>query len=334
VIGTLRGFRFTPDSEARLDDRKRLIAAAELRLPRELSRRAQQLCEARDHEIALTSEAGKPVCLKWKGETVAALGRGKNLLSPTIRLDNAIVKLPQALRKLIEGRLDTWCEQLITHRLSALVKMVDQAQNPEAVGEMRAFYAQLSECGGVTSRTKIAGTLAVLSSDQRRSIRHGGVIIGALDVYHGALLKPEATRIRLALRAVRDRQTMPPLPMAGLGLLDNPAPALAAAARDAGYHSFGSQMLRVDLVERIARALHEQRKGTTHFVPERDFAVSLGIGNATLSRILRALGFVQPLALQPQTWRWRGMRRPPGATPTTEGGAFAALAVLTKGDRR
>ena len=115
---------------------------------------------------------------------------------------------------------------------------------------------------------------------------------------------------------------MPPLPMAGLGLLDQPSPELRQAARRAGFHPFGNQMLRVDLVERIARALHDQRKGAAAFTPDLRLATSLGIGDATLTRILRALGFVSVAHAQ---WRWRGRRQRASTPSTPESAAFAAL---------
>jgi ATP-dependent RNA helicase SUPV3L1/SUV3 len=135
-------------------------------------------------------------------------------------------------------------------------------------------------------------------------------------------LKPEATRWRIALLSAYRGEAMPPLPMAGLGLLDQPSPTLATAARLAGFHAFGDQMLRVDLVEKIACALHEQRKGAAAFAPDLQLATSLGIGAATLSRILRALGFVSVANAQ---WRWRGRRKPVSTISTPESPAFAAL---------
>jgi ATP-dependent RNA helicase SUPV3L1/SUV3 len=147
-------------------------------------------------------------------------------------------------------------------------------------------------------------------------------VIGSLDLFHPLLLKPEVTRWRMALLSAYRGQAMPPLPMAGLGLLDGPSPELATAARLAGFHAFGDQMLRVDLVEKIARALHDQRKGAAAFAPDLQLATSLGIGAATLSRILRALGFVSVANAQ---WRWRGRRKPVSAISIPESPAFAAL---------
>ena len=158
-------------------------------------------------------------------------------------------------------------------------------------------------------RCDLTGQLSALDPDQRKTLRRLGVTIGSLSVFHPALLKPSATLLRLALEAVRSGQSMPPVPMAGLGLLERPSPALAASAAQAGYYRFGDRMLRFDLLERIAMKVHEQRSGHKPFAPDARLAESLGVGGETLTRIMRELGFA-PIG-EPITgeWRWRGLRR-------------------------
>ncbi len=333
VIGRLDGFSFSPDPTARLGDRKRLLAAAENRLPKELARRAENLAKAADHEFRLDTAIEAPVTLSWRGTMVAKIVRGRSLLAPKITLDSAILYLPISLRETIEKRLQAWLTGIIINRLSPLQKMNDLAQNPSTFPEIRAFFAQLGERGGVIARDDLSEVVAALSPDQRRRIRQMGVVIGAMDIFHAQLLKPEATRIRLALMAVRDAQPMPPLPMPGLGLLDRPSPDVAHAAIRAGYRRFGDQMLRVDLTERIARAVHDQRSGKEGFVPDRKIANALGIGDQTLSRILRALGFVALAPAQPTLWRWRGRRTQNPVNTIQPQGPFAALTVLKQDGR-
>jgi ATP-dependent RNA helicase SUPV3L1/SUV3 len=236
------------------------------------------------------------------------------------------------LRDPIEARLKKWRDEVIAYRLPALVRMNVLGQDPAIAGEVRAYFAQLAQGGGVRTRAEMAATLDQISPEDRRRIATTGIITGSLDIFHPLLLKPEPTRLRLALLAVRDRTPMPPVPMAGLGLLDRPEPDLVKAATQAGYHSFGDQMLRVDLVERIAKSLHDQRQGFKPFTPDRKLSVSLGIGEATLNRVMRALGFV-PLAT-PETWKWRGLRRPTALPAPTRTGAFAALQSMTAEKKR
>lgn len=329
MIGTLAGFTFTPDAAARGKDHKRLLAAADLRLPKELARRAQKLAQSTDAAFSLVTEAGTPVSILWERIEIAHLKSGKSLLSPRLALSPAIARLDPAIRTLIEDRLDQWFDRTIGARLSALARIGAAATDPQTPPALRGILAQLAEHGGVLDRSGVDEHLAALDRPQRHFLQRLGVTIGALDLFIPVMLKPEPTRLRLALASVRKGTHMPPLPLAGLGLLDKPAPALADAARMAGFRRFGDQMLRVDLVERIARAAHDARGKDRTAALDPALAVSIGVGGATFARIMRALGFHPVGDTQPNQWRWRGRpRRDPRPTPVNA--AFAVLGQLKR----
>ncbi|MDF7777788.1 helicase-related protein, partial [Sphingomonas sp. AOB5] len=84
-LGTLEGFRFTVTPDARANDKRMLLAAAEKRLASELRKRGAALAEAADGELALTGQA-----LAWGGVTVAQLKPGPSLARPKILLDRAL----------------------------------------------------------------------------------------------------------------------------------------------------------------------------------------------------------------------------------------------------
>lgn len=329
MIGTLTGFTFSPDASARGKDHKRLLAAADLRLPKELARRAQKLAQSTDATFTLATESGAPVRILWDWVEIAQMKPGRSLLSPRLALAPAISRLDAATRTLIEDRLDQWFDRTIAARLSALDRIGAAASDPQTPPVLRGILAQLSEHGGVLDRSAVDEALASLDRDQRHFLQRLGVTIGALYLFVGGLLKPEPTRLRLALAAVRKGQPMPPVPLPGLGLLDKPAPALAEGAHLAGFRRFGDQMLRVDLVERIARVAHDARGKDRTAAINPALAVSLGVGNATLARIMRALGFHPVGDTETQQWRWRGRpRRTERPTPVNP--AFAVLGQLKR----
>lgn len=320
MIGRLDGFRFTPDPEARRENRKRLLAAAEAHLPQELARRASALANAPDSAFTLMTEGR--IAIGWHGLAVATIRRGRDWLGPGVVLDGALMQLAPSVRDQVQARLTAWLKDMIRRKLSplyTLAKLRDQAETPAAT---RALTAEIIGSGGVVGRASVEATLLSIDRTARQKLRQAGLVTGSLDLFHPLLLKPEAMRWRLALLAAYHGEAMPPLPMAGLGLLDQPSPELAKAARLAGFHPFGDQMLRVDLVERIARALHDQREGAAAFTPDLQLATSLGIGGATLGRIMRALGFV---AVANAQWRWRGRRQRVSTPSTSDSPAFAAL---------
>lgn len=329
VIGTLNGFRFTPDAAARGQDHKRLLAAAELRLPKELARRAQRLVEAPNAHFSLVTEPGQKVEVHWSGLPLGTLQPGKGLLDPRFRPEASLARLEPHLRAQIEARVSAWLGRLIGGRLSALQRMTGLAQQRETPPALRGILAQLVEQGGVLDRSGVDDTLAQLDRKDRHSLTRLGITLGTLDIFLPALLKPEATRLRLALAAVRTGRAMPPLPLPGLGLLDKPAPILADAARAAGFRRFGDQMLRIDLVEKIARAAHEARGTARVATLDPALAISLGIGSATYARLMRALGFQPTGGETTHSWRWRGRpRRTERVQPTNA--AFDILHQLKR----
>lgn len=330
-LGTLKGFELRIDHAARLEDRKRLTAAIERQLPKEIERRVQLLLAATDRDIALATRPGQPVTIGWKGAEVARLARGRTLLAPAIMLHPAMAKIPAELRARLQQRLAGWLQHLLETRVAPLKVLQALSVDAQIPGAVRAIAASLAGTGGLCERTALDESLGPLAPQDRRRLRQAGIVIGALDIFHHGLLKPEASRLRMALLAADRGQPMPPLPMPGLTLLDRPSPELAASAREAGYRGFGNQMVRIDLVERIARALHDQRGGKNAFIPDTQVAVQLGIGEATLSRILRQLGFFPAGPASPALWRWRGrqkrQRQDGLANPS-----FAALRQWTKRD--
>ena len=329
VIGALIGFRFTPDAAARGQDHKRLLAAAELRLPKELARRAQRRVEAPDTQFTLVTEPGSPVAVQWSGLTLGTLVGGKSLLDPRFRPEASIARLDPALRSQIEGRVAGWLSRLIASRLGAVQRIAGLAQKKETPAALRGILAQLAEQGGVLDRRDVDAGLSQLDRKERHHLTRLGVTLGTLDIFLPALLKPEATRLRLALAAVRNNQPMLPLPLPGLGLLDKPAPILAEAARAAGFRRFGDQMLRIDLVEKIARAAHEARGTARVATLDPALAISLGIGSATYARLMRALGFQPTGGETNHIWRWRGRpRRTERVQPTNA--AFDILRQLKR----
>ncbi len=328
LIGSLHGFQFRADPSARLGERKKLVAAAEHMLAKELRSRAEALATAPDLDLTLTAQPG----LAWKGLDIARLHRGETLLTPRLVLRPEIQRLPEKLRSAIEARLTKRLVDLIAARLPALRKLEAQASDPRLSGAMRALLANLVARGGIVARADLATELAGLTPDEKRRIRQMGVTIGALDIFHPGLLKPGAVALLAALRAAMKGESVPPLPMPGLGILDRPAPELAAPARAAGYRAFGGQMVRIDLVERISRALHDQRKDAEQFTPSVALATSMGIGEATFSRIIHALGF-RPAAGTRGAWRWRGLQRPSRRLGRPLNPSFAALGDWGKGAR-
>jgi ATP-dependent RNA helicase SUPV3L1/SUV3 len=320
-IGRLDGFRFSVAADARMADRRKLLAVAERRLGRELARRARALTESPDAAFTLSTDASQQPAIVWNSHVVALPVAGRTLLTPQIRLDRGLDMLDDALRKAISARLSRWLATSIVRVLKPLERMAAAAADPATPPPLRALLVPLTEAGGVMPRASLDVALTALDKPGRHGARRLGLAIGALDLFHPQLLKPEAMRWRMALAAIRANDVMPSPPPPGAAIL-------AGAALNTDFRTLGSQALRIDLVERIARAAHDARDGRRPFVPDPALAVSMGLGADALGRLMRLLGFEAHEQPQGLAWRYRGRVKPRTAPTIRPGNAFADLGAL------
>ncbi|WCT73757.1 helicase-related protein [Sphingomonas naphthae] len=330
-IGHLIGFRFKTDHRARHGDMKRLLAAAERRLGDELASRARALAADGDEAFTLATDPGRPVAIFWRGDVVARLQHGRALTQPRVHLHRALDVLTPADRKGVETRLEAWLVASVAKQLSALSALAFAARDAERAAPLRALLAPLAEAGGVLPRHQVEAVVEALDRPLRQEAALLGLKIGTLDVYLPALIKPEAMRWRLALHAAQEDGVMPEMPSAGAASLATPKDAaLCAAWERAGYRPLGAQMLRIDLVERLARIVHDARTGRAAFNPDPALATSLGLRSPSFAQLMLALGFRPIGAEDERSWVWRGKRAKPvrDVRPPRPGNAFAALAAL------
>jgi ATP-dependent RNA helicase SUPV3L1/SUV3 len=323
AIGRLDGFRFTVAADAGHSDKRLLLAAAERRLGDERARRGEMLAGAADAALAL-DDGDRPAIL-WDGLRVADLMPGPTLVRPKVRLDRALDCLDRALQTKIRTRLEAWLADQLRRRVPGLVALDETRRAPDAAPALRAVAAALVGGGGIVPRAGIATAVDGLDPAARKMLRAIGVTIGALDLFDARLLKPGPARWRRMLIAAQAGEAPGAAPADGASVLD----AHAAGARLAyGFRPLGAQAVRVDLVERIARAAHDARAGRKPFAPDPALATSIGATPETLQRLMAALGFRTAAPQEgAQRWIWRGVVRAK-ATPPPRDNAFAALAGL------
>ncbi|MDX3909150.1 MAG: helicase-related protein [Sphingobium sp.] len=350
-IGRLDGFRFSVDPDARGEDRRMLLAAAEKRLGAILRVKVDELLAAPDAALMLEPGVDGVPTISWDGVPVATLHAGQVLITPEVRLDRALLGLGQDVQKRVADKLGAWMAAQKERHLLPLVKMAAAASDPDVAPVVRAVFAQLADAGGIIERTEIDASLAHLDKDQRYTLRKSGITVGVLDIFHPGLLKPGAALWRMALISARKGKPMLPLPPAGATLLALEGRETEMGARIAGFRGFGAQFLRIDMAERMARAAHDTiAKGEPfHALDLR--IVSLGLLEPAFLQLMRAAGFRPVEAAEGgPNWAFRGRQkaRPPerqqrgrntGPRPTDKpvaapapspsaGSAFAGLAAL------
>ncbi|HSI19898.1 MAG TPA: helicase-related protein [Sphingomonas sp.] len=322
-IGRLDGFRFTVAPDARHADKRLLLAAAEKRLGTERARRGKALAEADDTAFSL-AEGNMPV-IRWDRVPVATLVAGPSLARPRVMLDPSLDCLERAARAAVAARIEAWLAQQLGKHVSVLVALDAATRDAALTGPLRAVAGALLAEGGIAPRRPMAAMLDALDSPSRKRLRAMGVTIGTLDLFDTRLLKPAPARWRRALLAARDVLAKG-LPPEGATVLARDHPG---ARLDQGFRPLGAQAVRVDLVERVARAAHDARAGRKPFAPDPALATSIGMTAETLARLMAALGF-RGAGREGDTprWIWHGLTKTAAAKPAPRDNVFAALAAL------
>ncbi|MBC7504228.1 MAG: helicase [Sandarakinorhabdus sp.] len=310
VIGRLDGFRFTADPLARAGEQRLLLAAAERTLVKELACRAGALAAADDAAIRLEFAGRMPPRLVWNGARVASLRRGRDALAPQIALDRSLSVLAAGDRQAVLGRLTGWFGDSLGRELGALVGLSGLREIVSPVA--RGLIVRLVERLGSLRRADAEDQVLSLTRADRAAITRAGVRLGAEHVFMAALLRPEATRWRLALWAVWENVAeLPPLPVPGrvsIAVDDSMPQGFIEAA---GFWRIGSEAVRIDMVDRLARAIHGRREGRAPFSADPNWAASAGLSRDGLARLMRALGYRLQLVDGAAHFAWRGQRKPP-----------------------
>ena len=334
AIGTLAGFRFRVDPEARHGDHKLLLAAAERHLPDLLASRAAELTAALNARGSAAREAGLELregAIHWQGEALATLSRGGALLSPRLVPARLLASVPAAPRDTLLAALAGWLEHRL-RVLAPLARIAAASTRAEAGPDLRALLIRLAEAGGMLARAD--SRLDRLDKRQRDLLRRLGVKVGALDLFHPALLRRAPLRLWRELTGSTPgtapvAEAMPPV----LPRQDAPLPM--------GYRQAGNQWVRLDVAEALLAEAHGRRAAgrARGFALDPAGAVAAGLSTASFARLLAQAGFrpISPKPLPqahfgppaPLVWRWQPPHREPEpAPPPPPDGAFAALARL------
>ncbi|TLG76902.1 helicase-related protein [Methylocystis sp. B8] len=305
-VGSLQGFRFTPDPGAVGEAAKTLNAAAQKALAGEFEARATRVFDAVDDAFAL----GNDGLIRWLGEPVAKIAAGAGALSPTTRILADEQVTGPALEK-VKQRLDLWLAQHVKKLLGPL-EQLEKGGGLEGVTRGVAF--QLAEELGVLDRARVAKEVKGFSQEDRGALRKLGVRFGAYHIYLPALLKPAPRALSALLWAlhhgglenVKGLEEVPHLAASGRTSFAADASIPKGFYRAAGFRACGERVVRVDILERLAdliRPAVAYRPGLTAGAPppgaaDADgFVVTVAMTSLTgcsgeaFSSILKSLGY-------------------------------------------
>ncbi len=305
-VGRLKGFRFSPETQAEGINGKAARHAAAQVLSRELGLRARRVVAAKPEALRL-SRKGEVL---WRDEEIARIVASDDPLKPSVQM-LCDEHLAASDKEKVQARIESWLAESVATKLKPLA---DVAKAEDLTGLARGIAFRLTENFGALKREAIASELKSLDQPARAQLRNHGVRFGAFNIYFPLLLKPAASDLTLALWSVKhavahglDPQAPPEPPRSGLTSVAVNPTTPEAYYRAAGYHVCGPRAVRFDILERLAdqiRPLIAWRrtaaepssppKGSTGdggFYATPEMMSALGCSPAELGNVLQALGF-------------------------------------------
>lgn len=250
-VGSLSGFRFTPDLTAGGPDAKAVQGAAQKALGLEFEARAARFAIAANGDLSLGADG----IVRWLGAAVAQLAASDDWLKPRV-----VVLADEQLMGATRDRVSTRIERFVAHTIETHVKpLLELALAEQLLGFAKGLAFRLVESGGVVERRLIADEMKSLDQTARSALRRLGVRFGFYYVFMPALLKPQPAEIITMLWALKNDAKDKPgygepvaLLAAGRTSFAPNADVLADFYRLAGFAVLGNRAVRFDILERLA----------------------------------------------------------------------------------
>jgi ATP-dependent RNA helicase SUPV3L1/SUV3 len=304
-VGSLDGFRFTPDTSGEGIHGRAARHAAVKVLAHELGARAAALAAASDADIVLKPNGR----IAWRSSEIARLERGDGPLKPKIQL-LADEHLGPAEREQVQRRIETWLSAQLNTKLAPLVALSEAS---DLAGLARGLAFRVVETLGVLRRDAVAGEVKALDQTARAGLRKYGVRFGAFNIYIPALLKPAAADLLLLLWALHagrdygiDAEALPPRPQQGLTSVEADGHVPEPYWHAAGFQIAGARAIRIDMLERLSDLIRARvswrpveggepapsgATGDGGFRASPELMSVVGCSGEDFASILRALGF-------------------------------------------
>ena len=250
-VGSLSGFRFTPEMTSDGPDAKALRNAAQQALASAINERAGLFSRAADGDILLSSDGH----LRWRGAPVARLVAGDVPLRPRAVL-LADEHLTGPARDQVDTRLSAW---ISAHIETQLKPLIDLESDQSLSGVARGLAYRLVEEMGILDRRDVLHDVRGLDQTERAGLRRHGVRFGAYHIFIPALLKPGPSGLLARLSALAGNDPEPSglaelhgVSASGRTSIDVDPSFAPELYRRYGFRIFGRRAVRIDILERLA----------------------------------------------------------------------------------
>ena len=243
-IGKINGLKIELDySSTNLDtDIKSLKKAARSGAQQELKNRIEKII---NHQELL--ELKEDLKIYWQDSKIAEIKPGKNYLNPIIKLfiDDTLEDNDFSNLKLT---IENWIEKEKQKHLSDLIS-IEKTSLKNSLARGLAY--QLFENNGVLNRETASNMIKNLNKEERYELRKKGIKIGKYHIYQPRMIRPNAIKFKTILWKCFNSTKEMSYPKFGINFLKNFKNKNKNFLRICGFETFGSFIIRVDILERL-----------------------------------------------------------------------------------
>ena len=282
-VGTLQGLNFIADISDK-NNSKPVLAAVRKTLPHELTRRVNKIVIETDDNFSI-NDLGH---ISWCGSKLASIQRGRDPLTPIINLDvSELVENEE--RRILTRRLRDWLSAYMLSVLPALIRLKNTSYKGAAAG----IVFQIIERLGNAPRSSLNDLIKTLNDNDRRDLSKSGLRFGIYTVFVPELLKPkQVTLLAILWRVFNEDKSLPELPTPGRVSIPKNAKIKESFYHVLGFIDFGSQVIRLDIVERLGAILRKcARNGA--FPINAEMLSLVGLSQEGITPVLVKLGYQQ-----------------------------------------
>ena len=224
----------------------------------------------------------------WCGFKLATIQRGRDPLTPSINLD-ASELIANEERKILTGRLGEWLSAYMMNVIPTLIRL----KNASFRGTAAGIVFQIIERLGNAPCSSLKDLIKTLTDSDKRDLSKSGLRFGVYTVFVPDLLKPkQITLLAILWRIFNEDKSLLELPTPGRVSIPKNDEIHEDLYSVLGFIDFGSQVIRFDIVERLAAILRKcARNGP--FPINAEMLSLVGLSHEGITPILAKLGYQQ-----------------------------------------
>ncbi len=284
LFGEMDGFQFKLSGAKTVVESKKLMQIVRPFLHQHLTALVTTFYEAPDSEILLNIN-GQVI---WRGSKLGELEKGQKILTPKIKLIKSDELDKSHLAK-IQRKLDIFIANKIEKLMPNLLSLTNTNElRGSAAGFTHIFVNNL----GVVMKSEVIEQFKSIDNVSKLKLRSFGIRFGYKTIYDLTLLKPEVSKLRIALYNV--------FCSTAEGKVFQPPPGLVTVEYDkhiskqqylvAGFFVAGDRAIRIDMLERLYFLIKEHSKDEWVVVQPAMLSIT-GLALEKFEELIKSLRF-------------------------------------------